>query len=391
LLARYRGVRNRKQLPPLTEERILAWADAHHERTGAWPTGHSGRIMDAPGETWTGMNVALSHGLRHLPGNSSLARLLADRRGVPHPADRAGLSQAQILTWADTFHERTGRWPNANSGTIAGRSETWRAVDKALRNGTRELPGGSSLARLLAAERGVPNRLSLPPLSYKMILAWADAHHERTGKWPTKDAGPIPEAPSETWQAVDSALRTGSRTLRVRSSLARLLARYRGRRNLHGLPPLSEELILAWADAHHQRTGTWPNVGSGRVVDAPAENWKLIDAALRTGHRHLDGGSSLFQLLVQKRGVPNPRRLPHLTEELILYWAELHRERTGAWPKYDSGPIWHGNGETWARVDHALRHGKRKLPGGSSLAKFLAAHQRAAAGRSHRMADAALY
>jgi hypothetical protein len=64
-----------------------------------------------------------------------------------------------------------------------------------------------------------------------------------------------------------------------------------------------------------------------------------MDAALRQGHRRLLGDSSLLQLLVKKRGVRDPRRLAHLTEELVLYWAELHLERTGKWPQYNSGPI----------------------------------------------------
>ena len=78
---------------------------------------------------------------------------------------------------------------------------------------------------------------------------------------------------------------------------------------------------------------------------------------------------------MKKRGLRDLRRLPHLTEELILYWAELHFERTGKWPKYYSGPIWGGGGETWSQVDNALRFGRRKLPGGSSLAKFLASQR----------------
>ncbi len=329
--------------------------------------------MHAPGETWSGVNVALNHGNRHLPGGSSLALLLAERRGVPHEALRTSLSREQILSWADAFHERTGQWPNVKSGSITGANgETWPAVDKALRRGYRELPGGSSLAKLLAAERGVRSRVSLPPLSRKMILAWADAHFERTQTWPNASMGAIPEAPEETWKGVNSALCNGSRGLRVHSSLARLLARYRGKRNHLSQPALSEKTILAWADVHRQRTGKWPNVNSGPVVDARGETWKLIDHALRQGHRQLEGGSSLLQLLVKKRGVRHPLRLPHLTEELILYWAELHYDRIGTWPKYDSGPIWRGDGETWAQVDYALRHGKRKLAGGSSLAKFLA-------------------
>ena len=43
---------------------ILAWADAHHERTGKWPNKSSGRILDSPRvETWSAINAALLHGL----------------------------------------------------------------------------------------------------------------------------------------------------------------------------------------------------------------------------------------------------------------------------------------------------------------------------------------
>jgi hypothetical protein len=40
------------------------------------------------------------------------------------------------------------------------------------------LPGGSSLARLLARERGVRNRCGLPPLTEAAILRWARAHRQ---------------------------------------------------------------------------------------------------------------------------------------------------------------------------------------------------------------------
>jgi hypothetical protein len=64
-------------------------------------------------------------------------------------------------------------------------------------------------------------------------------------------------------------------------------------------PPLTVEQILAWADAHYPRTGTWPQAGSGPVADAPGENWSAIDYALRRGYRGLPGDSSLSWLLAQ--------------------------------------------------------------------------------------------
>jgi hypothetical protein len=58
-------------------------------------------------------------------------------------------------------------------------------------------------------------------------------------------------------------------------------------------------------------------------------------------------------------------------EEQILRWAELHLQRSGAWPRYHSGPAADVAGETWSGLESALRLGKRGLPGGSSLAKLL--------------------
>ena len=54
-------------------------------------------------------------------------------------------------------------------------------------------------------ENGGGNRASVPNLTRKQILAWADAHHRRTGEWPTRLSGPIPESPEDTWAAIDAA------------------------------------------------------------------------------------------------------------------------------------------------------------------------------------------
>jgi hypothetical protein len=68
----------------------LSWADRHKGRTGAWPHLNAGPVADAPGETWRGLNRALWGGHRGLPGGSSLARLLAERRGRRRSAAWAG-------------------------------------------------------------------------------------------------------------------------------------------------------------------------------------------------------------------------------------------------------------------------------------------------------------
>ena len=372
LLAARRGVRNRKELPPFTEELILSWADAWHGCNGRWPTAKSGTIPNTNGETWLAVENALRHGRRSLPGDSSLASLLENKRGVRNRQARSSLSTALILQLADDHQRLTGSWPTTETGVIvAAAEETWRGVDKALRQGKRSLPGGSSLAELLRAERAVRNRANLPKLTVRGILRWAGAHRRRTGEWPTRHSGPIREAPDETWGAVEAALNQGSRGLRAKSSLARLRAEHGGKEHYHDRQPLTQKRILVWADAHFARNGKWPTVKSGPVRDASGENWRAIDAALRAGNRQLPGGSSLRRLLVKKRGARNPANLSPLSKEVILHWAKLHEERTGRRPRYYSGKIVDAPDETWAAMDNALRIGKRSLPGGESLAKLL--------------------
>jgi hypothetical protein len=448
LLAQHRGVRNIHALPDLTEEQILAWADAHHERTGQWPRATPEPIVDAHEEVWRDISICLHRGLRGLPGGTTLARLLAQRRGVRHPVELPALREEQILAWADAHRARTGEWPIAStSGLIPGApGDTWRTVDYALREGGRGLQGGSSLSRLLAQRRGRPHPMQRPPLTVAQILAWADAHHARTGRWPRKDSGAIPEATGEYWSSVDASLGLGHRGLPGGSSLARLLAEQRAaprgnavramseaqflawveahppcagiasgrkagtvsgapgetskgpppaRRNAlprsssrddllawhrearrgEALPTLTETQILAWADAHHERAGRWPTAFSGLIEEAPGETWLAVDKALRRGSRGLPEASSLARMLEEQRGVINYKNRPPLSPEQILAWADAHFARHGRWPQVLSGPIEDAPGETWSGVNAALEQGARTLPGGSSLAKLLAEHR----------------
>jgi hypothetical protein len=295
---------------------ILAWADAHHRRTGAWPNLNSGRISDTLEDTWRRVDSALRLGLRGLPGGSSLARLLAERRGVRNSSCLPRLTLTQILAWADAYHRRTGTWPTSESGPITKTcGETWKAIDHALRLGMRSLPGGSSLSRLLAQRRGVRNIQNLPRLSFRRILAWADAHHYRTGTWPTSDSGLITKTLGETWSGVNAALQKGRRGFRGGFSLARLLAQRRGVRNPKQPPQLSMERILKWADAYKRRHGFWPNRQSGAIAEMDGETWAMIDRALAKQQRGLCGKSSLFRLLKQHRNLVlrRLRRRPRTT------------------------------------------------------------------------------
>jgi hypothetical protein len=289
--------------PHLRIREILRWADAYFAHWGCWPTRDSGPVSGQIDTTWCGIDIALKNGNRGLPGGSSLPQLLAEHRNVRNQMRLPRWTENGILVWIDGYRERTGAFPNSTNGVVPeSHGDTWSSIDRALRRGLRGLPGGSSLARLLASRRGIQNPSDLPRLSIRQILIWADEHFRRTGSWPTRDSGPIHGTKGETWFGIANALFKGYRSLR-HDTLARLLQRHRGVRNRKALPPLRLQRILAWADAHFRRTGQWPIHISGAVYGAAGETWGGIHTALQRGLRGLPGGSSLYQLLHEHRGV----------------------------------------------------------------------------------------
>jgi hypothetical protein len=397
----------------LTVDQILAWADAHHAVHGEWPEGRVGSrstpVDGVPGESWQAINGALALGLRGMAGDSSLAELLAEHRGAPAPDDRTvgkkilaweqeqfpirrprrqlgksavlpPLTIPLILGWADAHHAATGRWPNARSGPVMGPGgDTWRAIDHALHQGRRGLPGGQSVARLLAEHRGVRNLCVIPPLTIEQILTWADAHHAAHGRWPNLESGPVDGAPGETWSGVNIALIKGGRGLPGRTSLARLLIEHRGPQAHNRPSRLTLDHVLEWADAHHAATGQWPTMASGPITGAPGENWSMIGQAIAKGFRGLPKGMTLAGLLAHERGHRNIRSLTPLTHAEVLAWADAYHATHGRWPTARSGPVATAPGETWRGVVQAMQRGGRGMPRGISLANLLAKHR----GRRH--------
>jgi hypothetical protein len=225
-----KGLRKSPIRPNLRIEQILKWADQHFEEHGRYPNVNSGLVTVTGGETWRRLDESLCRGYRGLPKKprSSLAQLLQKRRGVRNSEFPPKLSLNQIAKWASIHHSKTGKWPRAHSGAINSvPGETWLAVDMALRKGKRGLAKGGSLAKFLDQRFGVRNLAELPRFTVKKVLAWADAYRTRNGRRPAAKSGPIPEAPGETWLAVDKALHKGSRGFRGKQSLSQLLDRYR--------------------------------------------------------------------------------------------------------------------------------------------------------------------
>lgn len=288
-------------------------------------------------------------------------------------AKKAELTIDLILHWADLHHGRTEDWPKKTTGAVVDAPGlSWSVVNGALRGGLRGLPGGNTLARLLAESRGAFNLHGDRPLSVEVILCWADAHFQTTGKWPNQASGPVSGEAVQTWVAINASLRTGRRGLPGGSSLARLLSECRGAYNSKSRPNLRVRSILTWMDNFHASHGCFPNASSGAIRGQKHETWGRVESALREGLRGLPGGLSLSRLLYEHRGVKHRYVDNGLTEEQIVAWADSHCQRSGKWPEVLSGAISDAPGETWLAINSALSDGLRGLAGGSSLARLLA-------------------
>lgn len=297
LLAKHRGVRNRKGLPPYSVTLLLTWIDARHDAKGAWPHRDDGPIPGTNGETWFAVDMALSKGLRGMPGGSSLAKFLMIKRGVRNKMALPRLKLAQVLDWVDEHKKDKGTWPIPESGPIPGTTETWLGIDKALRKGARGLRR-SSLSRVLESHRGVqPKQRRQRELSIREILAWGDIEKTKKGKWPTVWSGPIDSCPGERWGKVQHALLHGARGLPGGMTLSQLWAEHRGARIHLNLPVLTEDQIIQWIKLHKVVHGGWPHRDSGPIPNSGGETWCGVVMALRNAGRGLKRRSTLKTLI----------------------------------------------------------------------------------------------
>ena len=224
LLHEKRGYRHRHMLPPLTREKILRFAKQHYRREGRWPTSTSGEIPGSD-ETWAGINAALSQGQRGFPRGDSLPRFLNRELGVVHRLATERLSIKRILRWADEHKARYGSFPTIHEKRPPAPRESWMAINAALERGARGLPGGTSLPKLLAKERGVTRGIHRPRLKVATIVRWAREHHSATGAWPTEGSGEI-AGTDERWNNIAQCVRLGLRGRPLGWTLKKIVDRY---------------------------------------------------------------------------------------------------------------------------------------------------------------------
>ena len=212
----------------LTLETVQSWAEAHRKATGFLPTNGSGPVLGVTGESWGSVDRALRHGGRGLPGGDTLAHFLGASLDPSPQRPETPLTVEQIRTWAQRHHATTGQWPTPSSGLIEGApGEDWSRVAKDLNRGGRGLNEQSTLAEFIHRHLDPSVPAEKRKLTVEDILAWADDHQARTGRWPVQTSGVVSAAPDVTWAKIDDALRKGTRGMPPGSSLRRLFLEYR--------------------------------------------------------------------------------------------------------------------------------------------------------------------
>ncbi len=145
--------RNRINLPSLSEEDILNWAEQYKVEFGRYPTMREGQVkyFTQGRLTWCAVNACLDKGLRGLPGGTTLSRLIVNNLVNVNKSSLHRLLEEDILRWAEQYKVEFGRYPHCQSGRVNfdGSYFTWANIDVCLRRGHKGLSGGSSLSKLL--------------------------------------------------------------------------------------------------------------------------------------------------------------------------------------------------------------------------------------------------
>ena len=386
------GIMNPANLPPLIKDMIVKWVTQHIAKHGEKPLRSSGPVEfatdDYEGITWAAVDSAFKQGSRGLPCGSSLASFIEEEFGIVNPANLVPLTEEMIVQWVTQYIEKSNKKPSRDSGVvdfavIPYEGITWALIDAALKGGSRGLPEGSSLTKLIEKKFGIRGYHSPPPLPKELIISWVEKFIEKYGRKPTKIDRVVEFADREhngiTWGAIDMVLWRGDRGFVKGSSLAGLIQEALKIRSQGDLVPLTIDIITSWISKHIERYQEPPKVNSG-LVEFSTEGhegikWSNVQAALFSGLRGLPGGSSLAALIQEKFGIMNPADLPSLSEKIIVQWVEQHIAKYERKPKQLTGVVEFASGGykgiTWLAINTVLDKGGRGFSGGSSLAELI--------------------
>jgi len=283
------------------------------------------------------------------------------------------LSEEIIVDLMKKFMEKyNGDFPHVKEKRIIEEFEiykitNWNSVDYSLYVGQRGLPGKNSLAKLSKEYLGKKKYI----LSSETIVEWIKLFHDKYGEYPKfNDSRRIPEM-DLSWCAIDASLKRGQNGLPGGDSVANMIYRYFGKKNIKNLHNLYIDEIVDWMILFEKEYGKYPTQQDNRVIkEMGEETWKSINSSLLAGRRGLEK-SSLGKIKEKYFDVKNQKNLPKLSISQIIEWTTLFIKEFQCYPtRKDKRIIPEMKNETWSIIDTALEEGLRGLPK-SSLADFL--------------------
>jgi hypothetical protein len=391
LIAEEFGIKNKMNLPPLTEKIICDWVGKFIEKNKRKPTKSDGIIEFAnneyKGETWKTINFSLLRGTRGLRGGSSLAKLIQQKFGIRDYCNPPKLSLEMIREWIQKYIIKHNTKPTAKSGIVEFAEDeykgiTWAAIADAMSNGRRGLTGKLSLAQYIEDEFKISNHCACKPLTDVVICDWIKKFIDKYKRKPTQNDEIIEFAGTEyndiRWNTLNTMLWGGGRSLPGGSSLAQFINTHFGIQNRNFPSILNSKLVYTWIEAYITKFGEKPTKTSGIVEFAEGEHkgitWSTIDCTFKRGKRGLPK-STLAQFIQNEFEIRSAGNSTLLTEELILKWANQYIIEHGNKPTAKSGVVKFAVGDhkniTWLAVDASLRKGRHGLPGKTSLANLI--------------------
>ncbi len=289
----------------LTVEAIQAAAVLHFERTGKWPAQNTkGEVPGMPGETWQAIDLAGQNGHRGLVKGQTLAKILKPLKEeygskiYGRPLTVEAIQAASVI-----YFEKKGKWPNQHTeDEVPGMpGEKWGNINNAGRTGYRGLIKGQTLAEILKPLREqYGSKIRGAPLTVEAIREAAIKHFQKAGEWPNQHTkNEVPGMPGETWQAINLAGQNGHRGLVKGQTLSEILQPLKKEyeSKIYGRP-LTVEAIQAASVLYFKKTGRWPTKRTtDEVPGMPGETWGNIYDAGRKGHRGLEKGQTLSEIL----------------------------------------------------------------------------------------------
>lgn len=214
-------------------------------------------------------------------------------------------------------------------------------------------------------------------LSEELICSWIKKYIDKHNKKkPTQKSGVVEFVENDyqgiTWLDINNCLKKGLRGLPGGITLPAFIEKKFGMKGRKvSTFRLSEELICSWIKKHidtHDKDKK-PTKRSGIIEFAEGDyyglTWGSVDSALHRGSKGLQGGTSLADLIEKNFGIINPKSIPVLSEEKILYHAKKFKDKHGRKPHCNDGDVDGVENLTWRNIDGHLRQRE------SSLSKFL--------------------